>query len=89
MAPAYAACPTCKASTSAGSSGGEAGLQGLDESPFQRRRPAVGGQSEFHSGPGQRRGQVDGVEGLPRLVVVRADGVGDTPPRDCGYQRSQ
>ena len=45
-------------------------------------RAAVGGQAELHPGPGQRRRQVDGVERLPRLVVVGPDAVGDTPPRD-------
>src|SRR6185295_578933 len=62
--------------------GGEAGLQRLDQTLYDSRRPTFGGQAEFHSRPCQRRGQVNGVERLPCLVVVRADRVGDTPARD-------
>ena len=51
--------------------GGEAGLQRLDQAAFDRRGATLGGQAQFHPGAGQRGGQVDGVERLPGLVVVR------------------
>ena len=52
---------------------GESGLQRLDQPLFDRRRPTSGRQAQFHPRAGQRGRQVDGVERLPCLVVVRSD----------------
>ena len=59
-----------------------AGLQRLDQAAFHRRRVAVRGHAEFCPGAGQRRRQVDGVEGVPRLVVVGSDRIRDAPSCD-------
>ena len=69
--------------------GGKAGRQGAGQTAFDRIRPAVGGQSEFHAGPCQRGREVDRVECLPGLVVVGPDRVGDAPPRngEVGVER--
>ena len=59
-----------------------AGLQRLDQAAFHRGGAAVHPQREFCAGAGQRRRQVDGVEGLPRLVVVGTDRIRDAPSCD-------
>jgi hypothetical protein len=61
---------------------GKAGLQCVNEPVFDGRCASLGGQAEFHPRPCQRRRQVDGVERLPRLVVVRSYRVGDAPAGD-------
>ena len=61
--------------------GGKAGRQRLDQATFDRAGPATRGQLQLHPRPRQRRGEIHRVESLPRLVVVRADRVGDAPSR--------
>ncbi len=75
-------CPACSASVSFGSSVGKRACSASISPRSTAEARPLGGQPELHPRPGQRRGQVDGIERLPGLVVVGSDRVGDAPARD-------
>lgn len=65
-----------------GGVGGEAATQRGDQGALEVRSPALGRRAQLAAGARERRGAVGGIEGLPGLVVIGADGIRDAPVRD-------